>query len=97
MKTEEKQRIHLREEFVDTGFIQVFQWRNFQDYFNIELNKAREEERKRILDMINEDRDNGNMISDEINQAVTGKNKCFSPALCLSKIIKYCENTNRIK
>ena len=36
-------RTHLREEFVDTGFIQVFQWRNFEDYFEIEMSHVRKE------------------------------------------------------
>ena len=34
-------RVHLREEFVDTGFIDVYQWQNFTDYFKIELNNAK--------------------------------------------------------
>jgi hypothetical protein len=58
MTTEKELRIHLREEFVDSGFIQVFQWRNFEDYFNIELNKAKKEERDKlktqVLDKIDE-------------------------------------------
>jgi hypothetical protein len=59
MTTEKELRIHLREEFVDSGFIQVFQWRNFEDYFNIELNKAKKEERDKlktqVLDKIDEE------------------------------------------
>ena len=43
-----QQRLHLREEFVDSGFINVLQWKNFQDYFNIEIERAKEEERKHI-------------------------------------------------
>jgi hypothetical protein len=49
LKDDSKLRIHLREEFVDTGFIQVFQWRNFTDYFELELNKARHDEREKII------------------------------------------------
>jgi hypothetical protein len=68
MTTEKELRIHLREEFVDSGFIQVFQWRNFEDYFNIELNKAKKEERDKlktqVLDKIDElnDEDSGDII-----------------------------------
>jgi len=49
-----KLRIHLREEFVDTGFIQVFQWRNFVDYFNIELEKGRKQARSEMQELVDE-------------------------------------------
>jgi hypothetical protein len=48
---EHLQRIHLRERFVDSGFIQVFQWKNFQDYFNIELEIARKEVLEELRDI----------------------------------------------
>lgn len=53
--------------------------------------KGKEEEKNKILSMINKDRDNGNME----NIMTNGKKfiEGFSPALCLSKIIKYCEKT----
>ena len=34
-------RKYIREEFVDTGFIQVFQWRNFIDYLQILIKKEK--------------------------------------------------------
>ena len=37
--------------------------------------------KRKVLAIINNDRDNGNIVGE----------KGFSPALCLSKIIKYCE------
>lgn len=43
---ERKLRIHIREEFVDTGFIEVHQWRNFVDYLDILIKNEIEKSRK---------------------------------------------------
>lgn len=54
METEKELELrrHLREEFVNSGFIQVFQWKNFTDYFNIELNKVKQEVNKELQSKI---------------------------------------------
>jgi len=40
MKDDELRK-YIREEFVNSGFIQVYQWKNFIDYLQILIKKER--------------------------------------------------------
>ena len=56
---------------------------------NIAFNDGINQTKSEIMEIINKDRENGNveaMLNDKPTKNV------FSPALCLSKIIKYCED-----
>ena len=42
LKVSSKIREHIRKEFVESGFIEVYQWRNFVDYLTMLIEREKE-------------------------------------------------------